>query len=134
MTRAETLDKAKECVCGHREQDYGTPENNFQIIANYWNAFLDAKLSKDPDYVLKREDVAVMMALFKIGRITTGAGTSDSFVDACGYLACAEECRNGREQFGKDLVQAIEKARKHEHIECSTATSDKDRLETWKGC
>lgn len=126
MTRAETLDKAKECVCGHREQDYGTPENNFQIIANYWNAFLDAKLSRDPDYVLKREDVAVMMALFKIGRITTGAGSSDSFVDACGYLACAEECRTGREQFEEDLVSAIEKA--------SSSASNEAQLETWKSC
>lgn len=126
MTRAETLDKAKECVCGQREQDYGTPENNFQIIANYWNAFLDAKLSRDPDYVLKREDVAVMMALFKIGRITTGAGTSDSFVDACGYLACAEECRTGREQFEEDLVSTIKKT--------TSSASNEAQLETWKGC
>ena len=126
MTRAETLDKAKECVCGHREQDYGTPENNFQIIANYWNAFLDAKLSKDPDYVLKREDVAVMMALFKIGRITTGTGTDDSFVDACGYLACAAECKTGHKPSEEDPVSAVEAT--------SSSASLEDLFETWKGC
>ena len=37
------------------------------------------------------EDVALMMALFKIGRIQTGTATEDSFADACGYLACAGE-------------------------------------------
>ena len=34
MTRPEILDTAKKCVCGDREQDYGSPENNFTVIAN----------------------------------------------------------------------------------------------------
>ena len=29
MKRAEILEAARVCVCGEREQDYGTPENNF---------------------------------------------------------------------------------------------------------
>lgn len=28
MKRAEILEAARVCVCGEREQDYGTPENN----------------------------------------------------------------------------------------------------------
>ena len=27
MTRSETLDKAKACVCGQRENEYGSPED-----------------------------------------------------------------------------------------------------------
>lgn len=37
-------------------------------------------------------DVAIMMTLFKLGRITTaGESTPDSFVDCCGYAAIAGE-------------------------------------------
>ena len=32
-TRETVLDAAKRCVCGDREQDYGSPENNFRTIA-----------------------------------------------------------------------------------------------------
>lgn len=31
MKRSEILETAKRCVCGDREQDYGSPENNFML-------------------------------------------------------------------------------------------------------
>lgn len=83
MTRAEILDKAKECVCGQREQDYGKPEDNFATIAELWGTYKDAEFSA--------EDVAVMMALMKIARIKTGTSTDDCFVDLAGYAACGGE-------------------------------------------
>lgn len=83
MTRAEILDAAKECVCGQREQDYGTPESNFQLIANLWRMYLGVDISAT--------DVAMMMALMKIARIKNGGGTGDSFVDLAGYAACGGE-------------------------------------------
>ena len=33
-----------------------------------------------------------MMALLKIARISSGTDKEDSFIDACGYMACAGEC------------------------------------------
>ena len=30
LTRADILHAAEKCVCGQREQDYGTPEDNFK--------------------------------------------------------------------------------------------------------
>ena len=36
MKRAEILEAARVCVCGEREQDYGTPENSFALIAKLW--------------------------------------------------------------------------------------------------
>ena len=33
MNRKEILDTAAKCVLGDREQDYGTPESNFALIA-----------------------------------------------------------------------------------------------------
>ncbi len=83
MTRAETLDKAKQCVCGQRENEYGSPEDNFMTIAKLWSAYKDVDFSAN--------DVAMMMALLKIARIRTGTATEDSFVDLAGYAACGAE-------------------------------------------
>lgn len=84
MTRSEILQKAEQCVCGQREQDYGCPEDNFYRISKLWNAYLG-------DNVTDAKDVAIMMALLKIARIKTGTGTSDSYIDLAGYAACAGE-------------------------------------------
>ena len=83
ITRAEVLRKAEECVCGHREEDYGSPEDSFQKIADLWSAYLG--------YDVAPIDVGMMMALLKIARVAGGRGTDDSFVDLAGYAACAGE-------------------------------------------
>lgn len=93
MTREEILNKAKECVCGHREQDYGTPESNFQIIANLWNSYLF-----DNEEVISPTDVAIMMVLLKVARIKNGGGTGDSFVDIAGYAACGGEINKNKKE------------------------------------
>ena len=82
MDREIILDKAKEYVCGQREQDYGSPEDNFNVIADLWSVYKDVNITA--------QDVAVMMSLLKIARIKSG-GTLDSFVDIAGYAACAGE-------------------------------------------
>ena len=82
LTREETLERAKVCVCGERETDYGPPENNFQRIADLWSAYTG--------YIFTSVDVAMMMALLKIARVAAG-GTDDSFVDLAGYAACGAE-------------------------------------------
>lgn len=83
MTRSDILRKAEQCVCGQREQDYGSPEDNFQVIADLWNAYKNVSFTPT--------DVAMMMALLKIARIKTGTATEDSFVDLAGYAACGGE-------------------------------------------
>lgn len=82
MKRAEILDEAKKCVCGEREQDYGTPENNFSLVGKLWEAYTGHSFSA--------KDVAMMLALLKVARIKTGV-KADSFVDLAGYAACAGE-------------------------------------------
>lgn len=94
MNRAEILDSAKLCVCGHRETDYGSPEDNFETIGQLWSTYLRAahpqlKLVFAEDEVTAK-DVAIMMSLLKIARIATG-NTPDSFVDLAGYAACGGE-------------------------------------------
>lgn len=86
MTRSEILDTAKSMVCGQRERDYGSVEDNFWKIARYWNCYLDT-LTHD----LNAKDVAIMMCLFKIARLDTGKGTPDTWIDLAGYAACGGE-------------------------------------------
>ena len=102
MTRADILDQAKKCVCGDREEDYGSPENNFETIANLWNDYLQG-IAADPKrlgisdestiYIpyLDSVDVAMMMALLKIARVASGRAKDDNFIDLAGYAACGGE-------------------------------------------
>ena len=89
MDRAEILEKAKQCVCKGREQDYGSPENNFQVIANMWKAYLSEQL--DNPILLNGKDVAAMLALVKIARIASGHAKDDNWIDLAGYAACGGE-------------------------------------------
>lgn len=95
LTRAAVLEKARACVCGEREQDYGSPEDSFGCIAELWEAYLRAACVS-PDSVVRvtPTDVAMLMALLKIARVGTSCvgGTADSFVDLAGYAACGAEC------------------------------------------
>lgn len=95
LTRAAVLEKARACVCGEREEDYGSPEDSFGCIAELWEAYLRAACIA-PDSVVRvtPTDVAMMMALLKIARVGTSfvGGTADSFVDLAGYAACSAEC------------------------------------------
>lgn len=96
-SRRDILRCAEKCVCGHREQDYGSPESNFQLIADLWNGYLGTKYRYPDDdkpiniSPLKPLDVSMMMALLKIARIKNGGGSGDSFVDLAGYAACGGE-------------------------------------------
>ena len=94
MKRAEVLAEAEKCVCGKREQDYGTPEDNFTTIGLMWAVYLRAahpELTKVlPINGIEAKDVAIMMSLLKVARIATGS-SPDSFVDLAGYAACAGE-------------------------------------------
>ena len=89
MKREEILDAAKRCVCGDREQDYGTPERSFQAIANLWADYLQA-CGVQIDF-LEPHDVAAMLALLKIARIASGHAKEDNWIDLAGYAACGGE-------------------------------------------
>lgn len=92
MKRSEILEAARRCVCGEREQDYGTPENNFETIGLLWGVYLRAAHPEIrlPINGITAKDAGAMMALLKVARIATGS-SPDSFVDLAGYAACAGE-------------------------------------------
>jgi hypothetical protein len=92
MKREDILEQAKICVCGHRQSDYGTPEDNFNRIGKLWSAYMDIEFTA--------KDVAIMMALLKVARIKAG-NSIDSAIDLAGYAACAGEIYTKEENSNK---------------------------------
>jgi len=87
MKRKEILKAAEKCVCGDREQDYGSPEDNFARIARLWEAYCDVKFTA--------KDVAIMLILLKGARIASGHAKEDNWIDIAGYAACGGEIESG---------------------------------------
>ena len=86
----DCLDEAKKTICGERQDVYGSPEDSFAIIAQYWNTYLTkgSRIIKGP---LDAKDVAHMMVLFKMARVQGQAPNRDNYVDLCGYAAIAAD-------------------------------------------
>ena len=91
-TRKRVLSEAERCVCGQREQDYGTPEDSFEMIGKLWTVYLDYATKIDA------HDVAAMMALLKIARIAKSPDHMDSWCDLAGYASCGGEIAGGCEK------------------------------------
>lgn len=90
MDRKEILLTAEKYVNGDREQQYGTPENNFQAIADLWTVYMGNNQGRW-NIAFTAHDVGIMMALLKIARIASGQAKSDNYIDLAGYAACAGE-------------------------------------------
>lgn len=93
LANIAVLHAAEVCVCGQREEDYGTPEDSFRVIGELWETYIKEKCVGDPaaEVCIVPEDVA---ALLKIARIATGHGKSDNWVDLAGYAACGGELQS----------------------------------------
>ena len=94
MTRKECLDAAAKCVLQDRQNQYGQPEDCFQLIAELWGSYLRRCISA--------HDVAAMMALLKIARFRHNPGHLDNAVDLAGYAACMAETATAWEREGEE--------------------------------
>lgn len=110
MNRSELLERAEKIVNGHRENEYGSPERNFQIIAQLWGAYINAACinGTDFDFCITEEDVAALMILMKVARISSDKQHIDSWIDVIGYGACGGEiATNGiPEEMPEELKEA----------------------------
>lgn len=86
--RKTILVRANQCVNGERDEQYGTPEQSFETIAAFWTAYLR---SRGINCDILSADVAAMMALLKIARISCGQQKLDNWIDLAGYAACGGE-------------------------------------------
>jgi Domain of unknown function (DUF6378) len=86
--RQKILADAAAVVSKDRNSAYGEPEDHFRHIAALWNAYLDTKTLSDPNEPIQPEDVALMMILLKVARLSNNFDQYDSSLDIAGYAAC----------------------------------------------
>ena len=94
--KAMIADEAKNIVTGARRGAYGTPEDNFDRTARFWQAYLlnsnrtlvglDGKPAE-----ITAADVSPMMRLMKEARLCESPDHYDSFVDLVGYTLTGAE-------------------------------------------
>lgn len=79
---ASILQEAQEIIYGDREQTYGHPSKNLNLIAKYWSAHLDKEITAT--------DVCLMMIMLKTARLKNQPTHRDSITDTAGYAALIE--------------------------------------------
>lgn len=98
------LQTAESLIYGVRNKTYRHPSENFENIANLWNAYFEAikvrpdvltinKFSdsiQDRHFKINRIDVAYLNILQKIARGATNQEHEDTVVDIAGYAGCIE--------------------------------------------
>lgn len=91
--RETILSEVKKIICNDRNEQYGEPEDSFEKIADYWTTYIKHNcVTLGADCDLDARDVAILMVLFKLGRMETSYFESyDSFIDAIGYMICATD-------------------------------------------
>lgn len=92
LTRDEVLNAAL-AIEARQAGTYGKAERSFETIADLWNGYLSSVFGFG--IALTPSDIAVMMALMKVARISSGVYHADNFVDAANYLALASEVYAG---------------------------------------
>ena len=88
MKTESILKNAAKLVSGDRAKAYGDKKILHDKIATMWSAYTD--------YDINAEQVAIMMAILKIARTTTGSSSPDSYTDGAAYIAIAGEMHNKR--------------------------------------
>ena len=87
--KAEIADEAKRIVTGARRSAYGTPEQNFDRIARFWQAYFEN--TGRADARITAADVSPLMRLMKEARICETPDHRDSHVDLVGYALTGAE-------------------------------------------
>lgn len=106
LDNLDFLAAADGTINGDRQKEYGKPERNFHVIANFWANYLKGTGKQDLD--ITAEDVGCMMALLKIARISTGYSKQDSYIDAIGYLALSGEIYEAEKEAEADACANTE--------------------------
>jgi hypothetical protein len=90
--RSDLLEKARECVDGDRNVQYGDPNADFQRTCAMQQIYLSGIKEKRGSVLLMPHDVAILNILQKISRIVWSPEKEDHWVDIAGYAACGADC------------------------------------------
>lgn len=86
-TQPTILEEAAKCVTGPRRRDYGTPEENFGLIASLWSVQIKHEVTP--------MQVAMCLILLKVAR-QSNSPKRDNLVDIAGYAQCASELKGAK--------------------------------------
>lgn len=86
--RRELLEEAANLIDGDRDKDYGSPTDNFEVIAALWTARFGHKLKDGETFTAS--DYADAMILAKVARNVQNA-KRDNWADIAGYAGCGYE-------------------------------------------
>jgi hypothetical protein len=89
QTAKQTLDAASSAVCGARNEDYGSPANDFATQAEMFSSYLSR--TNGAQVLVTASDIAALMILVKIAR-QAHCHKADNWIDVAGYAACGAEC------------------------------------------
>lgn len=78
----QILATAQALINETRQDEYGPPKTSFTRIAGLWGAYLGKPITA--------HDVAVLMALLKLGR-EAHSHKPDNLIDAAGYIGLAAD-------------------------------------------
>ncbi|MBZ9973545.1 DUF6378 domain-containing protein [Mesorhizobium sp. BR1-1-12] len=87
--KAAIADDAKRIVSGARRSAYGKPEDNFERIAKFWQAYFEN--TGRTEAKVTAADVSPLMRLMKEARLCETPDHRDSFVDLVGYTLTGAE-------------------------------------------
>lgn len=93
-TRGDILLDAHKTINGRRQDVYGRPENNFEIIGLIWQIIDQFK----PDDLSNAANVALKMMGLKFGRLISNPYDLDSHRDLCGYDGIFADIVNAKDK------------------------------------
>jgi hypothetical protein len=83
--RTECLETAERLVNHDRNSAYDEPSADFRKTAAAWSIYKGVEFDM--------HDVAAMMILLKLSRISHDPTNADSWIDVAGYAACGYDVR-----------------------------------------
>lgn len=90
--RSDILEEAIHLINGDRNNDYGDPLDDFSTTARLWSTYISRCTTVRGHMALEPHDVAVMMILLKISRISQSPEKRDHWADIAGYTGCGWDC------------------------------------------
>jgi len=90
--KADILNEALSLINGDRQTQYGDPIDDFRTTAALWQVYIERTVAVRGGLNLQPHDVAVMMDLLKIARISWSPEKRDHWADLAGYAGCGWDC------------------------------------------
>jgi len=96
--REVLLHDASNLVVGTRNNDYGDPYDDFRLTSELWESYLSRIFEKRKGIKLEPHDIAAMMVLLKVSRLSWTPTKKDHWLDLAGYAACGWDCTTRDEE------------------------------------